>query len=137
MRSGKRLFMGVLAGLYLLQPCNYGDKTPAEAVKLDSPEVSKLGWKTQSMRAADINGDGRTDLLLLNNEHAKIDILLQQDENGQAKPTDAAYVVFKELSDELKGHMDKLYSIIDSDILGNATLKDKISLDIEKRRIMN
>ena len=33
-------------------------------------------------------------------------------ENGQAKPTDAAYVVFKELSDELAGHMSKLNTIL-------------------------
>lgn len=33
-------------------------------------------------------------------------------ENGQAKPTDAAYVVFKELSAELEGHMKKLELIL-------------------------
>lgn len=37
-------------------------------------------------------------------------------ENGQAKPTDAAYVVFDELSNELKGHMEKLDAVLATDL---------------------
>jgi len=44
-------------------------------------------------------------------------------ENGQAKPTDAAYVVFEELSKELKGHLDKLNGILSNDL---ATINTKL-----------
>jgi len=96
--------------------------------KMQVIEVDLYQVKNQS------NQDPLNFPIKLNNRLAS---LRRSIENGQAKPTDAAYVVFKELSDELKGHMDKLYSIIDSDILGNANLKGKISFDIEKRRIKN
>lgn len=54
-------------------------------------------------------------------------------ESGQARPTDAAYVVFQELSDELKGHMDKLDAILNSDLKPlNNQLSGKISLETKK-----
>ncbi len=37
-------------------------------------------------------------------------------ESGQARPTDAAYVVFDELKSELKGHLDKLSQVLNSDL---------------------
>ncbi len=37
-------------------------------------------------------------------------------ENGQAKPTDAAYVVFDELKKELEGHMAKLNKVLTEDL---------------------
>jgi photosystem II stability/assembly factor-like uncharacterized protein len=53
-------------------------------------------------------------------------------ENGQAKPTDAAYVVFEELSKELAGHLSKLDKIINGDL---KTLNDKLpqKITIEKK----
>ncbi len=50
-------------------------------------------------------------------------------ENGQAKPTDAAYVVFEELSKELAGHLTKLDQIINGDLKSlNDQLPQKISI---------
>ncbi|WP_422004648.1 VPS10 domain-containing protein [Roseivirga pacifica] len=37
-------------------------------------------------------------------------------ENGQARPTDAAYVVFEELKAELKMHLDKLNNVLTTDL---------------------
>lgn len=37
-------------------------------------------------------------------------------ENGQARPTDAAYVVFDELKKELSGHLGKLNNTLESDL---------------------
>ena len=37
-------------------------------------------------------------------------------ENGDAKPTDGAYKVFKELSAELEGHLGKLNQTLSSDL---------------------
>ncbi len=51
-------------------------------------------------------------------------------ETGQAKPTDAAYVVFEELSAELEVHLETLNEIIENDLQRlNATISDKIVLD--------
>ena len=40
----------------------------AGSVQLRGPEVYKLDWNTRALDAADVDGDGRTDLLLLNND---------------------------------------------------------------------
>ena len=49
-------------------------------------------------------------------------------ESGQARPTDASYVVFEELSAELKMHLDKLDQVLNSD-LKQQPLSGKISLE--------
>ena len=47
-------------------------------------------------------------------------------ENGQAKPTDAAYVVFDELSEELSGHLNKMNQLLNNELTSiNSTLKTK------------
>ena len=48
------------------------------AVQLGHPLVYKTEWNTQSIQAHDINRDGHKDLILLNNDEAKIDLLLRQ-----------------------------------------------------------
>ncbi|MBN3519215.1 glycosyl hydrolase [Algoriphagus lutimaris] len=51
-------------------------------------------------------------------------------ESGQAKPTDASYVVFEELSGELEGHLSKLNEILNGEFKKlNEVLPEKISLD--------
>lgn len=51
-------------------------------------------------------------------------------ESGQAKPTDASYVVFEELSGELEGHLSKLEEILNGELKKlNEVLPEKISLD--------
>jgi photosystem II stability/assembly factor-like uncharacterized protein len=50
-------------------------------------------------------------------------------ETGQARPTDAAYVVFEELSKELAGHLAKLDQLINADLAQiNQKLSEKISV---------
>ena len=63
----------------------------------------------------------------LNNRFAS---LRRSIESGQARPTDAAYVVFDELSAELKMHLDKLDQMLNSD-LKTQPLSGKI--DLEKK----
>ncbi len=47
-------------------------------------------------------------------------------ETGQAKPTDAAYVVFDELSKELSGHLNKMNQLLKNELSSiNSTLKAK------------
>jgi hypothetical protein len=50
----------------------------AGSVQLRGPEVYKLDWNTRALDAADVDGDGRTDLLLLNNDASKVELLLQR-----------------------------------------------------------
>ncbi len=57
-------------------------------VRLDGPLVQPLDWGTRGLTAADIDGDGRNDLVLLNNDQAKIEILYQRtvDEGTRRRP---------------------------------------------------
>ena len=51
-------------------------------------------------------------------------------ESGDARPTDAAYVVFAELSSELKGHLAKLDEVLSGDLKKvNDRLSEKIVID--------
>ncbi len=47
----------------------------------DGPEVVKLDWNTSSPRTGDFNGDGLTDLAIINASRARIEFLLQR-KNG-------------------------------------------------------
>ena len=57
------------------------------ALELGGPEVFKLDWNTRALRAADLNGDGRIDLALINNDRATIELLQQVEPGRPATPT--------------------------------------------------
>jgi hypothetical protein len=61
----------------------------APAPVFGGPEVVKLDWNTRGLLARDIDGDGRTDLVLLNNDRAAIELLYQLD---PAAPAEAGSV---------------------------------------------
>jgi len=50
------------------------------------PAVTKLDWDTRSLQSGDINGDGLTDLFVVNNDRGRIDFLLQRAE-GEPAPS--------------------------------------------------
>lgn len=52
-------------------------RAAAPEVALSGPVVQKLDWNTRMLQAADVDGDGRTDLLVANNDRGTIDILRQ------------------------------------------------------------
>lgn len=56
------------------------------SVSLIGPGVVKVEWDTRSLRAADLNGDGLTDLAVINNSRSRIDIFLQQPEGQTVDP---------------------------------------------------
>ena len=59
------------------------------ALELGGPEVLKIGWSSGSLTAGDIDADGRTDLAIINNDRARIELLIQRDPgspNGRARP---------------------------------------------------
>ncbi len=49
----------------------------------DAPEVVKLDWNTSSPRAGDFNEDGLTDIVLLNQDRARIEFLLQRKDGAR------------------------------------------------------
>lgn len=55
---------------------------PAQALdepfRLTGPLVSKSDWNTRGLCTGDIDGDGRLDLALVNNDKARIDVLYQR-----------------------------------------------------------
>ncbi len=53
------------------------------ALYFDGPEIVKLDWNTSSPRAADFNGDGLTDIAIINSARARIDFLLQRKDGVQ------------------------------------------------------
>lgn len=53
------------------------------ALYFDGPEIVKLDWNTASPRAADFNGDGLTDLAIINASRARIEFLLQRKDGVQ------------------------------------------------------
>lgn len=72
----KRHLPAALAAI--LAPLLWGAADPApREVALGGPEVVKLDWNTRSLQAADLNGDGLTDLLVVNNDRSAVDLLYQ------------------------------------------------------------
>ncbi len=60
------------------------------ALYFDGPEIVKLDWNTSSPRAGDFNGDGLTDIAIVNSARARIEFLLQRKEGvqpGEAEKT--------------------------------------------------
>lgn len=56
----------------------------APVLYFDGPEVVKLDWNTATPRAGDFNGDGLTDLAVVNASRARIEFLLQRKEGVQS-----------------------------------------------------
>ena len=49
----------------------------ALALSFSGPEVLKLDWSTRALNVSDMDGDGLNDLVVINNDTAKIEILYQ------------------------------------------------------------
>ncbi len=72
-----------LVSLALAAPLLLVGNTPGaalpEAPIFTGPEVVKLDWNTRALLARDLDGDGRQDLVLINNDRAAIELLYQLD----------------------------------------------------------
>ena len=73
-----------------------GETKPAtEPFGFSGMEMYKLDWDTSNLRLADVNGDGLTDIVVVNNARARIECLLQRPKTAGAakapapKPADA------------------------------------------------
>jgi hypothetical protein len=45
---------------------------------LGRPDVTKLAWNSRSLQAGDLDGDGLTDLIVINNDRARLELLYQR-----------------------------------------------------------
>lgn len=79
------MMRGALPLLVLIAAVAPAASETAAPVRLGGPEVYKVDWNTRSVEAVDLNGDGRTDLLLLDNDAAKVEILLQRQPGKKAR----------------------------------------------------
>lgn len=70
------LRLPLIAGLLACTGARLPAAAPAEVV-LGGPAVVKLDWNIRSLQAADLDRDGLTDLAVINNDHATIDLLYQ------------------------------------------------------------
>jgi hypothetical protein len=50
----------------------------ADSLYFDGPEVVKLDWNTACPRSADFNNDGLTDIVIINQDRARLEFLLQR-----------------------------------------------------------
>jgi len=51
-------------------------------------EFYKLDWATHNLRLADVNGDGRNDIIVVNNSRARVECLIQREPDAPAEPPD-------------------------------------------------
>ena len=63
-----------------------GETKPAkESFGFSGMEMYKLDWDTHNLRLADVNGDGLTDIVVVNNARARIECLLAAPENRRRR----------------------------------------------------
>lgn len=86
----RRLCSGTLAGLCALATLCPALWAQREVTVWDGPLVTKLDWNTHALVTGDFNGDGRTDLALLNNKNAQVELLLQRGDGDEAEPVGQA-----------------------------------------------
>lgn len=63
---------------------------PSPPPVLGGPLVATTGWNSRSLASADLDGDGRKDLILINNDRARIELLYQRrpgEERSRKRPT--------------------------------------------------
>src|SRR5436190_24383019 len=74
-------------------------ETPTNRFGFKGPEIFPIDNQISQLRAADIDGDGKIDLVLVNNSRAKINILINQ--TGQTNAAALAKTTIKKELNEL------------------------------------
>lgn len=88
--------LAALLCVAVVSPISLLAEEPADAPDLsqyygfEELEIFKLEPRSQSMRPADLNDDGRTDLILIDNSHSRLDLLQQRKEKPDERELLAA-----------------------------------------------
>ncbi len=94
MKSVRGIFSGLLLASAVVAAGSTGSTESTGTAEPDfnllGPEVTKIAWNTRSLVAADINGDDRTDLALINNDRARIELLYQRQPGEEVETGRAA-----------------------------------------------
>lgn len=97
----------------------------APGVVLHGPEIAKLSWGSRSLHAADMDGDGKQDLVLINNTDYKIEILYQRDPGSRGDAVDEEGDVLFRAHRFLKTDItvsQRLYALATGDFDGDGRL---------------
>ncbi len=79
----RTIFFGVLACIFIMPPLK--NTCCAGGISLAGPEVAKLSWNTRSLCTADMNNDGLADIIVIDNDTAKI-MILYRTKDGKPPP---------------------------------------------------
>lgn len=104
-------FIAVLL-LFLATPLTSGSKNSEQPI-LDGPTVTKLDWNTRSPRFADLNGDGKPDIALINNAQAKIEFLIQKSDTKKARSVGSPASSAKWEPELEDGWFEKRFMVLD------------------------
>lgn len=86
-----------LASLFVVVRADDAETLDVEAQQTESPqfgfgalELFKLDRRSGGMLHADVNHDGRTDIVIVDNSHSRIDVMLQRGDKEDAKKDETA-----------------------------------------------
>ncbi len=83
----RRLVFCALAAALAAGPVRADEPEAPAAPVLNRPEVVKLDWNTRGLLATDLDGDGRNDVALINNDRSRIELLYQRNPDAQPRST--------------------------------------------------
>ena len=73
------MLVGMAVRLCADEPTPKDETSLADYYGFDALEIFKLEERSQGMLAGDLNHDGKTDLVLIDNSHSRLDLLIQRD----------------------------------------------------------
>ncbi len=77
------VFVCLISATVRVSVAGQSDAESAPAVDLGGPDILKADWKTRAIRTGNLNQDPKPDIAVLNNNHARIDLYLYQDEKDR------------------------------------------------------
>jgi len=78
--GARSFFSGLAAVTFLAGLASTGT---AADFGFSEPKVLKLDWATRALQVADLDGDGRQDMAVINNDSAQIELIYQLSEDGE------------------------------------------------------
>ncbi|HOX39402.1 MAG TPA: VCBS repeat-containing protein [Candidatus Brocadiia bacterium] len=93
-------------------------QTALPSFGFSGPEIVKLDWGVAGLLATDVNGDGRTDLVMINNRSSRIDFLMARDNRNAPAPASGPQEDVNRLPEH--SAFTRSFYLVDRKILGLA-----------------